>query len=116
VHSEDCPNVKNLLYDHGRRIEVSWAGDNRASYAIELEVVAEDRAGLLADVTQSIAEEGSNIRRIAARAGEDGMGHVAVSLEARDRKHLEKILSGIRAVTGVREVIRRYNVPRVERE
>jgi GTP pyrophosphokinase len=116
VHSEDCPNVKNLLYDHGRRIEVSWAGDNRASYAIELEVVAEDRAGLLADVTQSIAEEGSNIRRISARAGEDGMGHVAVSLEARDRKHLEKILSGIRAVTGVREVIRRYNVPRVERE
>jgi GTP pyrophosphokinase len=116
VHSEDCPNVRNLLYDHGRKIEVAWAGDQRASYAIELEVVAEDRAGLLADVTQAIAGEGSNIRRIAARAGEDRQGFVSVSLEARDRKHLEKIVSKIRGVAGVREVIRRYNVPRVERE
>ena len=117
VHSESCPNVKNLLYDPERRIDVAWGGEKRASYGIELEVVAEDRPGLIADVTQAIAGEGSNIRRIEARVGEAGEGYVSVSLETSDLKQLEKILGRIRAITGVRDVIRKYNVPKAgERE
>ena len=117
VHSESCPNVKNLLYDPERRIDVAWAGEKRASYAIELEVVTEDRPGLLADVTQAIAGEGSNIRRIEARVGEMREGYIIVSLETSDLKQLEKILGRIRAVAGVRDVIRKYNVPKAgERE
>ncbi len=117
VHSESCPNVRNLLYDPERRIDVAWAGEKRASYGIELEVVTDDRPGLLADVTQAIAGEGSNIRRIEARVGETREGYVSVSLEASDLKQLEKILERIRAVRGVRDVIRKYNVPKAgERE
>jgi GTP diphosphokinase / guanosine-3',5'-bis(diphosphate) 3'-diphosphatase len=117
VHSESCPNVKNLLYDPERRIDVAWAGEKKSSYGIELEVVAEDRPGLLANVTQAIAGEGSNIRRIEARVGEAGEGYVSVSLETSDLKQLEKILGRIRSVTGVKDVIRKYNVPKAgERE
>ncbi|HKD17529.1 MAG TPA: bifunctional (p)ppGpp synthetase/guanosine-3',5'-bis(diphosphate) 3'-pyrophosphohydrolase [Thermoanaerobaculia bacterium] len=117
VHSESCPNVRNLLYDPGRRIDVAWASEKRSAYGIELEVVTDDRPGLLADVTQAIAGEGSNIRRIEARVGETQQGYVSVSLEASDVKQLEKILERIRAVRGVRDVIRKYNVPKAgERE
>ena len=111
VHSENCPNVRNLLYDPERQIEVAWAGEKTTSYAIELEVVSDDRPGLLADLTQAIAGEGSNIRRIEARADEGRRGYVSVSLETSDLKHLEKILSKLKAVRGVQEVIRKYNVP-----
>jgi GTP pyrophosphokinase len=112
VHSETCPNVRNLLYDPERKIEVAWSGKKKVPYAIELEVVVEDRPGLLADVTQAIADEQSNIRRIEARSDEVRKGYVSVSLEAMDMKHLQRILTRIRAVAGVREVIRKYNVPR----
>jgi GTP pyrophosphokinase len=112
VHSQTCPNVSNLLYDPERQIDVSWAGKKEATYAIDLEVLVDDRPGLLADLTQAIAGEGSNIRRIEARSDEVRQGSVSVSLEASDMKHLEKILSRIRAVAGVREVIRKYNVPK----
>jgi GTP pyrophosphokinase len=112
VHSQSCPNVKNLLYDPGRQIDVTWAGEKKASYAIELEVVTEDRPGLLADVTQAIAGEGSNIRRIEARAEDLREAFVTVSLETSDLKQLEKIVSRIRAVSGVRDVVRKYNVPK----
>src|SRR6476646_7825265 len=111
VHSESCPNVKNLLYDPDRQIAVAWAGEKHTTYAIELDVVSDDRPGLLADLTQAIAGEGSNIRRIEARADEGRKGYVSVSLETSDLKHLEKILSRLKAVTGVREVIRKYNIP-----
>jgi len=112
VHSENCPNVRNLLYDPERRIDVVWADAKKVSYAIELEVVSDDRPGLLADLTKAIAGQGSNIRRIEARSEETSRGYVSVSLEASDLKHLEKILAGLKAVTGVRQVIRKYNVPR----
>jgi GTP pyrophosphokinase len=112
VHSESCPNVKNLLYDPERRIDVAWAGEKKAAYAIELEVVCEDRPGLLADLTSAIASAGSNIRRIEARAEESSKrSDIAISLEAVDVKHLEKILARLKQVPGVREVLRKYNVP-----
>jgi predicted amino acid-binding ACT domain protein len=103
---------ENLLYDPGRQIDVTWAGEKKASYAIELEVVTEDRPGLLAEVTQAIAGEGSNIRRIEARVEETREAFVAVSLETSDLKQLEKIVSRIRAIKGVRDVVRKYNVPK----
>jgi hypothetical protein len=44
-------------------------------------------------------------------------GYITVSLETSDMKQLEKILGRIRAVAGVRGVIRKYNVPKAgERE
>jgi len=110
VHSEKCPNVENLLYDPGRQIDVTWAGEKKASYAIELDVLTEDRPGLLADVTQAIAGEGSNIRRIEARVGEMREATVNVSLETSDAKQLEKIVGRIKAIQGVKDVIRKYNV------
>ena len=112
VHSESCPNVGNLLYDPERKIAVAWAGEKKAAYAIELEVVSDDRPGLLADLTKAIAGEGSNIRRIEARSEEDKRGFVSVALDTSDLKQLEKILSRLKGVPGVREVIRKYNVPK----
>jgi guanosine-3',5'-bis(diphosphate) 3'-pyrophosphohydrolase len=111
VHSESCPNVANLFYDPERSIDVAWAGQRGGEYAIELEVFGDDRPGLLADLTKAIAGEGSNIRRIEARS-EGREGYVTASLEISDLKHLEKILARLRAVSGVREVVRRYNVPK----
>ncbi len=111
VHSESCPNVENLLYDPERRIEVAWAGAKANRYGIDLEVISDDRPGLLADITQAIAGEGSNIRRIEARTDEATRPYIAVSLETSDLKHLEKILARLGRIEGVREVIRKYNVP-----
>ncbi len=92
--------------------EVAWAGAKSSTYAIELEVVSDDRPGLLADLTQAIAGEGSNIRRIEARSEEGRKGYVSVALETSDLRHLEKIVAKLKGVHGVREVIRKYNVPK----
>jgi len=116
VHSESCPNVKNLLYDPERRIDVAWAGAKAMAYAIELEVVSDDRPGLLADLTSAISGEKSNIRRIEARTEDSKKGYIAISLEASDLRHLEKIIGRVKGVPGVREVVRKYNVPGGESE
>ena len=62
VHSKACPNVQNLLYQVERRIDVEWGGAAGSSYSVSLLIRAQDRPGMLADITSVISETGSNIR------------------------------------------------------
>jgi len=61
IHREDCRNVQALRKAPERFIEVSWDGDNAASYRVELQVDAWDRTRLLEDLSRTFAEAGVNI-------------------------------------------------------
>ena len=49
VHSKNCPNVQNLLYEAERRIPVEWAGSTQATFPVRLRIFTEDRPGMLAE-------------------------------------------------------------------
>jgi GTP diphosphokinase / guanosine-3',5'-bis(diphosphate) 3'-diphosphatase len=61
IHREDCKNVAALKKAPERFTDVSWAGDNSASYRVELQVDAWDRTRLLEDLSRTFAEAGINI-------------------------------------------------------
>ncbi|MGI8460801.1 MAG: RelA/SpoT family protein [Solirubrobacterales bacterium] len=61
IHREDCKNVGPLKRAPERFTDVSWAGDNRASYRVELQVDAWDRTRLLEDLSRTFSEAGVNI-------------------------------------------------------
>ena len=50
VHSANCPNIKNLMFNEDREIAVEWAGERQSQFQVELEVQMEDRQGILARV------------------------------------------------------------------
>ena len=58
VHSAACPNVRNLLFDPSREIEVEWHVGKDASFTVDFEVQVEDRPGILARITQVISDAG----------------------------------------------------------
>src|ERR1700716_1249469 len=107
VPTRTCPNVQNLLYQIERRIAVEWGGENAATFPVELQIRARDRAGLLADITAVISGAGSNIRNLVRRP--DGVNaRIAASLEIVDRRQLETILVNIRKIAAVSGVERVY--------
>jgi GTP pyrophosphokinase len=107
VHTRTCPNVQNLLYQTERRIAVEWGGENAATFPVELQIRARDRAGLLADITTVISGAGSNIRNLVSRP--DGVNaRIDASLEIVDRRQLETILVNIRKIAAVYGVERVY--------
>jgi GTP diphosphokinase / guanosine-3',5'-bis(diphosphate) 3'-diphosphatase len=107
VHAVSCPNVVNLLFDPERRIDVEWdAGTDPLPYAVRLKVSVEDRRGILADVTSSIAEMHTNIKDVEATVGEDQRGSIRLTVEITDVKHLERVTKSIRSVDGVLAVER----------
>ncbi|MFB3920770.1 MAG: bifunctional (p)ppGpp synthetase/guanosine-3',5'-bis(diphosphate) 3'-pyrophosphohydrolase [Terriglobia bacterium] len=105
VHSRDCPNVQNLMYDADRRIEVEWAGPKYSLYPVKLSMFTADRQGLLADVTSVISDGHSNIQNLETRTDDD-KAHIDLTLDIVDLEHLEKIISSLRRIDGVYQVDR----------
>ena len=107
VHSANCPNVTNLLYEPERKIDVEWARDESTptAYPVKLTVFCDDRFGMLKSITGVIGDAKSNIRNIAART-ENSQASVEVVLDISDLKHLENIIAGLRKIPGVHEVQR----------
>jgi GTP diphosphokinase / guanosine-3',5'-bis(diphosphate) 3'-diphosphatase len=107
VHSLNCPNVVNLMYEPERRIDVEWGRDDEtpSSYPVKLTVYCDDRFGMLKQITAVISDTKTNIRNIEARTS-NGQANVDVVLDISDLKHLENIISGVRKIAGVREVQR----------
>ena len=107
VHSINCPNVTNLLYEPERRIDVEWARDESTptAYPVKLTVFCDDRFGMLKSITGVIGDAQSNIRNITAHTA-NSQASVEVVLDIADLKHLEQIIVGLRKIPGVHEVQR----------
>ena len=111
VHSVDCPNVKNLLYNPEREIEVEWDRERKSLYQVSLLLETENQPGMLARLTEVITKADSNITQIEAETHETGRASIGIVCELRHRKQLEKLLRELRGVTGVLKVDRQMNVP-----
>jgi guanosine-3',5'-bis(diphosphate) 3'-pyrophosphohydrolase len=104
VHAKRCANVANLLYEADRKIDVQWTGSREGSFAVKLSIAAEDRQGLLAEITSTISESQTNIKNIEAQTFEDHRGTIHLTIEIADLKHLEKAVNSIKKIRGVHEV------------
>lgn len=110
VHSKNCPNVQNLMYEAERRIEVEWARGAGESFNVRLVVHTDDRTGILNQLTQILFDEDCNIRSVEARTDDKSFESAVVemTIEVRDKKQLERIVSAMRRISGVRDIERVY--------
>jgi len=88
---------------------VEWTGAVEGQFVARLLVLAEDRPGMLADVTGAIGEAGSNIRTLETRQ-ENLHARIEIALEIKDRRQLDRILAAIKRKPGVFNVERVYKV------
>ena len=109
IHSANCPNVKNLMFNPDREIAVEWADQRQSQFQVDLEILMEDRQGILARVISTIANLKTNIRQMDTRTL-DGKATAELVLEIADLKHLEKVTRSIAGVDGVMQVERKYNI------
>ena len=108
VHSKMCPNVQNLLYDVERKIDVEWARNTTDSFPVRIVVHTDDRPGLLAQITSVLSSENTNIRSLEARTetGPADRALIEMTVDVRDKKQLEKLVSAMRRISGIRDVER----------
>jgi GTP pyrophosphokinase len=106
VHSVNCANVTNLVYDPERRIAVEWEEGAGGGYEVRLAVELEDRPGALAAVTAALAAMKTDVRDAQVRTFDDNTASIEITVRINDTKHLEKVLKSVRGVSGVIDVAR----------
>lgn len=107
VHSTRCKNVKQLMVNTERIVEVDWAGkSDNASYAVKLLAITENRTGMIAGITGAISDMKTGIRDARASVAPDERGRIEVTVEVFDVKHLDKVINSIKSVPGVLDVER----------
>jgi GTP pyrophosphokinase len=107
VHAVNCSNVQNLMYDAERKIEVEWARAASHTFPVTLLARTEDRPGMLSQITTALFNEQTNILSLETHGGEsDGGASIDMTLEVMDKRQLERVVSTIRRISGVRDVER----------
>ena len=108
VHSTHCPNVESLMYEVERKIDVEWARAASESFPVKMTVSTDERPGILNQLTSVLFDESANIRTLEARQDEKrGDGAVIdMTVEIKDKKQLERVLSAVRRISGVRDIER----------
>lgn len=115
VHARSCPNVQNLLYESDRRINVEWSrtpdvAGHALRYPVKIIVVCDDRTGMLKELTAVISDENADIRGVELKRNEEGEAIIEFVVEAEDLRHLNRMVLGLKRVSGVRQVQRTQKV------
>lgn len=107
VHNKRCKNMGQLMVNKDRIVEVDWAkSDKDHIQSIQLLATTENRTGMLAGITNAIADIKTGIRDARANVSKDDIGLIEVTVEVYDKKHLDKVLGAIQHVPGVINVER----------
>ena len=107
VHTARCRNVKQLMVNPERIVAVEWASKpEKTAYAVKLLAVTENRTGMIAGITGAISDMKTGIRDARASIGPDQKGRIEVTVEVFDVKHLDKVMTSVKNVSGVLDVER----------
>ena len=107
VHRTDCVNINDLFNEENRMIDVYWYDDVKGSYNVEIEVLANDRSGLLRDVIKQIENTKAKLMGVNTRTTKNGIAIINVSVEVENISELNRLINLFRAVDSVYEVNRK---------
>ena len=107
VHRKDCINVKDLINEDDRIIDVEWANKNKNSYNVDIEIYANDRIGLIADIIKQIGNTKAKVVGINAKTNKEKAAHIDLTIVTESLKELNDIIKILRKVSGVYEVNRK---------
>jgi GTP pyrophosphokinase len=107
IHRADCPIVLTLPEERRKRLlHAGWGSQAGELFPVDVELRANDRQGLLKDLTDILLQEKINVIRVNTESTE-GEARMAFTLEVRDIGQLSRFLGRAAHVRGVVSARRR---------
>ncbi|MDP2560580.1 GTP diphosphokinase [Psychrobium sp. 1_MG-2023] len=108
IHRRDCEQLKQLLTKHPERnVEVHWGSDSSAGYSLEVTLFANDRTGLIRDISAIIANDKVSLLGMNTRTNESTqIATIGLTLEVPGQEVLSRLLAKLSSVEGIFEVKR----------
>lgn len=111
IHRTDCVNLLNLPeIDRNRLIDAEWQQPEGAAagekYLVEISIFANNRNGLLADVSRALTEKEIDIQALNTRVSKQGTATIMVSFEVGSKEELQRIIDKIRTIESIIDIER----------
>ncbi len=107
VHRTDCVNTKNLLNESNRIIDVYWSDNKKTTYSVDIEIYANDRAGLLADIINVLGINKCKIMAVNSKATKEKIAMTELTVEVENIEQLNDVLKALRKIDSIYEVKRK---------
>ena len=112
IHRTDCVNVINLSNEErGRLINAEWdtqfaKGDTNTSYLAELRVTANDRVGLILEISRQLADDDISVKGFNVRTTKDLLAIFNITIEIKTKEQLERVVKRLKGLKDIVEVER----------
>ena len=106
VHRADCPNVTHGQNDVDRLIDVEWAYDGNERFEVNMEIVAYDRTGIMAEIMATLAEMKISILSVNAKTSDTKNVTIHMGISIKDLAQFEFVATKIRRLKDVYAVER----------
>jgi len=106
VHRTTCSNVRELRKHPDRCVDVIWAPITQGKFRVALKIVAKNVPGVLAKLSGSIAESGSNIERVSITESNPEASYMLFNISVKNRDHMARVLKRLRRNSQVLRVNR----------
>lgn len=109
IHQQDCRNIMQAIHFRPQRIiEVHWGTKTPQIFAVDINLHAQDRPGLIRDISNVLAKENIPLLSLNSRADKvHNQAFVNLTIEIKSLDPLQKILSQLRQIDDVIRVERR---------
>ncbi len=111
IHRTDCVNVINMSeLDKSRLIEAEWqrldTSDNNEKYSAEIKIYANNRTGLIVDVSKVFTEKKIDVLSMNCRISKQGTATLEIGFEISGIEALKELAGKLRAIEGVLDIER----------
>ncbi|MBD5527392.1 MAG: bifunctional (p)ppGpp synthetase/guanosine-3',5'-bis(diphosphate) 3'-pyrophosphohydrolase [Lachnospiraceae bacterium] len=112
IHRTDCVNILSLPeLERDRIIDAEWQtgegdGKEEGKYTAEIRIFANNRNGLLADISKALTEKNIDILSMNTKINKQGLATLQTAFEISGREELNRIIDKIRNIESVIDVER----------
>ncbi len=108
IHRTDCTNMMSLPeIERGRLMEADWADmGNDGAFVADITIFANNRNGLLADISKVLTEKNINILSLNTRVAKDSIASLQTTFEVRSKEEMNRIIDKIRNIPSVIDIER----------
>lgn len=108
IHRTDCINVLNFPESERERlIDAEWEGiDATDTYSAEINIFANNRTGLIVDLSRILTESNIEIKMMNSRVNKKGIATITLGFDIHGKEELSRITEKLRNVEGVTDIVR----------
>lgn len=110
IHRTDCVNVINLPeLERARLIDAEWQAPENSQeekYVAEIKIYANNRNGLLVDISKALTEKNINILSMNTRTNRQGLATLQTTFEIGGREELNRVIDKVRGIESVIDIER----------